>query len=176
MSEMEAVIASAAKQSRGVTAEPSWIASSASPPRNDATAAAIVAEARRWIGTPYVHRGALRGVGCDCLGLVIGVWRALIGPLPQAVLPYAPDWAEAQGGEPMLAAARRWLVEQPAGEIVAGEVLLFRWRPGVAAKHVGIATDPGHMIHAHDGARVAEVALRPWRRRLAYRFRFPGVA
>jgi hypothetical protein len=32
------------------------------------------------------------------------------------------------------------------------------------------------MVHAHDGAAVAEVALAPrWRRRLAYVFRFPGV-
>ncbi|HVV94703.1 MAG TPA: peptidase P60 [Hyphomicrobiales bacterium] len=135
---------------------------------------AVVAEARRWIGTPYVHRGALIGAGCDCLGLVVGVWRALIGPLPAAVPPYAPDWAEARGGEPLLAAARRWLVEQPPGEIAPGEVLLFRWRPEVAAKHLAIATDAGHMVHAHDGAAVAEVALRPWRRRLVARFRFPG--
>jgi hypothetical protein len=33
------------------------------------------------------------------------------------------------------------------------------------------------MIHAHDGAAVTEVAIAPWwRRRLAYAFRFPGVA
>jgi len=32
------------------------------------------------------------------------------------------------------------------------------------------------MVHAHDGAAVAEVALAPWwRRRIAYAFRFPGV-
>jgi hypothetical protein len=30
------------------------------------------------------------------------------------------------------------------------------------------------MVHAHDGACVAEVALSPWwRRRLAYAFAFP---
>jgi hypothetical protein len=33
------------------------------------------------------------------------------------------------------------------------------------------------MIHAHDGAAVAEVAIAPWwRRRLAYAFSFPGVS
>jgi hypothetical protein len=31
------------------------------------------------------------------------------------------------------------------------------------------------MVHAHDGAAVAEVAIAPWWRRLAYAFRFPGV-
>jgi NlpC/P60 family putative phage cell wall peptidase len=137
--------------------------------------AAIVAEARSWIGTPYVHRGSLKGIGCDCLGLVLGVWRACVGPLPERVPPYAPDWAEAGAGEPLAEAGRRWLVELPPGEIAAGDVLLFRWRPHVAAKHLGIATDAAHMVHAHGGAAVAEVAIVPqWRRRLAYRFRFPA--
>lgn len=39
------------------------------------TAADIVVEARSWIGTPYAHGAALKGTGCDCLGLVRGIWR-----------------------------------------------------------------------------------------------------
>jgi hypothetical protein len=35
---------------------------------------------------------------------------------------------------------------------------------------------PDFMVHAHDGAAVAEVALAPWwRRKLSFAFRFPGV-
>ena len=44
----------------------------------------IIAEARAWIGTPYRHQASLQGVGCDCLGLVRGVWRALHGAEPEA--------------------------------------------------------------------------------------------
>lgn len=33
-------------------------------------AADIVAAARGWIGTPYLHQASLKGVGTDCLGLV----------------------------------------------------------------------------------------------------------
>jgi NlpC/P60 family putative phage cell wall peptidase len=43
----------------------------------------IIAEARSWIGTPYHHQAALKGVGCDCLGLVRGVWRAVYGADPE---------------------------------------------------------------------------------------------
>ncbi len=43
------------------------------------TAAAVVVEALSWVGTPYRHQAAQKGVGCDCLGLVRGVWRALYG-------------------------------------------------------------------------------------------------
>jgi NlpC/P60 family putative phage cell wall peptidase len=35
----------------------------------------LVTLARGWIGTPYRHQASLKGVGCDCLGLLRGVWR-----------------------------------------------------------------------------------------------------
>src|SRR6185437_17129428 len=61
----------------------------------------IVAEARAWIGTPYRHQGSLKGIGCDCLGLVRGVWRGVIGAEPERAPPYAPDWRRRP-------ATRRW--------------------------------------------------------------------
>lgn len=138
--------------------------------------AMIVTEARSWLGTPYRHQASLKGVGCDCLGLVRGVWRAVIGSEPEAPPPYAPDWAEASGGEPLAEAALRHLVPIALAEFGAGDVLLFRWRAGLTAKHAAIATAPDTMIHAHDGAAVAEVAISAWwRRRLAYAFCFPGI-
>ncbi|MBN9249774.1 MAG: hypothetical protein J0I86_04210, partial [Mesorhizobium sp.] len=39
----------------------------------------IVAEALSWLGTPYRHQASSKGVGCDCLGLIRGVWRSLYG-------------------------------------------------------------------------------------------------
>jgi NlpC/P60 family putative phage cell wall peptidase len=136
----------------------------------------IVAETRAWIGTPYRHQASLKGVGCDCLGLVRGVWRAVIGDEPEAAPPYAPDWAEAASGEPLVEAAARHLVAIARDAFGDGDVLLFRWRANLPAKHAAIVTGDGLMVHAHDGAAVAEVALAPWwRRRLAYAFRFPGV-
>ena len=145
-------------------------------PGDTGDAARVVAEARRWIGTPYRHQASLIGVGCDCLGLVRGVWRALVGPEPEEVPAYTPDWAEAGAGEPLLAAGKRHFVPLPAHAFDAGDVLVFRWRDNVAAKHLGIATAPDRMVHAHDGARVCEVALVPaWRRRIVAAFRFPPL-
>jgi NlpC/P60 family putative phage cell wall peptidase len=138
--------------------------------------AAIVAEARAWVGTPYRHQASLKGVGCDCLGLVRGVWRALYGQEPEAMPAYSRDWAEAARSETLALAAGRHMIEIGCGDFRPGDVLLFRWRAGLAAKHAAIATVPERMVHAHDGAAVAEVALAPWwRRRLAFAFRFPGV-
>ncbi|MEJ2623673.1 MAG: NlpC/P60 family protein [Pseudolabrys sp.] len=140
------------------------------------TRADVVAEARGWIGTPYRHQASLKGVGCDCLGLVRGVWRGVIGPEPERAPPYAPDWAEASGRETLAQAAARHLIPIALDAFGPGDVLLFRWRAGMPAKHAAIVTTESTMVHAHDGAAVAEVALAPWwRRRLAYAFRFPGV-
>jgi len=136
----------------------------------------IVAETRGWIGTPYRHQASLKGIGCDCLGLVRGVWRAVVGDEPEQAPPYAPDWAEAATGEPLADAAARHLTPIDRNSFREGDVLLFRWRANLAAKHAAIVTAAGTMVHAHDGAAVAEVALAPWwRRRLAYAFQFPGV-
>ncbi len=137
---------------------------------------AIVTEARSWIGTPYRHQASLKGVGCDCLGLVRGVWRALYGAEPEAVPPYSRDWAEVARRETLALAAGRHMTAIDCADAQPGDVILFRWRAGLVAKHAAIATAPDRMVHAHDGAAVAEVAIAPWwRRRLAFAFRFPGV-
>lgn len=136
----------------------------------------VVRAARGWIGTPYHHQASVRGVGTDCLGLVRGVWRELTGATGEEPPAYAPDWAEATGDETLLAAAHRHLVQRSGGLVEAGNVLVFRYRRGLVAKHVGIATGPASFIHAAEGRPVAEVALSPWwRRRIAGVFAFPGT-
>jgi len=62
------------------------------------------------------------------------------------------------------------------GAFQAGDLVLFRWRDGLPAKHIGIATSSTTMIHAHDGACVCEVSLgSAWRRRMVQAFSFPDV-
>lgn len=136
----------------------------------------IVAEARAWIGTPYKHQGRVRGVACDCLGLVLGVYDAVVGALPQAVPPYTPSWSEASGDDALFRAALRHLIHRERSEPMAGDVLLFRYRRDAPAKHVAIAVDRSRMVHAHDGASVVETTIGPWwSRRIAGVFSFPGV-
>lgn len=138
--------------------------------------AQAIAEARDWIGTPYLHRASLKGQGADCLGLIRGVWRKVVGPEPQDLPAYAPDWAEATKAEQMADAAGRHMRAVKLEAIMPGDILLFRWRAGFPAKHAALLVTPDRMVHAHDGAAVAEVYLAPWwRRRLAFAFAFPGT-
>ena len=141
--------------------------------------ARVVAAARGWLGTPYLHQASCRGVGCDCLGLVRGVWREVLGVEPERPPAYTPDWAEATGEERMLAAAARHLV-RVAGEARAGDVLLFRMVQRGPAKHAAILVSErlagGSVVHAYSGHAVCETLLgEAWLRRLAGVFRFPGA-
>lgn len=134
----------------------------------------IVRFARTWIGTPYVHQASQRGVGCDCLGLVRGIWRTVHGDEPEQAPAYAPDWGETGGGELLLEAARRHLVVVERGLIEPGDVLIFRFKTYAAAKHAAILATATTMIYAAEGAPVAEVPFLPWwRRRLVEAFAFP---
>lgn len=132
----------------------------------------IVAAARSWIGTPYHHQQSVKGVGCDCLGLVRGVWRDLAGNEPAVVPAYGPSWAEG-GEDKMLNAFGDYL--DAAQYVMPGTVLAFRYRRNLPARHVAIATSSLTMIHAYDKRPAGEVQITGfWRRRLAARFDFPS--
>ncbi len=137
--------------------------------------AQIIDSARGWIGTPYVHQASARGAGCDCLGLLRGVWREVFGREPEEVPAYSMDWSEPQGEERLWAAAARHLVRKEVAE--PGDVLLFRMRQGAIAKHLGLLTVSGpapRFIHAYSGHGVVESSLSaPWQRRIAACFEFP---
>ncbi|MBI1234585.1 MAG: peptidase P60 [Alphaproteobacteria bacterium] len=132
---------------------------------------AALAEARHWIGTPYRHQASVRGAGADCLGLVRGVWRALNGPEPQALPPYPARW-DAGGEDLLMQAAERWLI--PVNEAEPGDVLLFRLKPCLPARHCGILSSSNTLVHAYWGRAVSETAMTPWWRRIAGQFQFPS--
>lgn len=133
----------------------------------------IIAEARTWIGTPYRHQAALKGHGCDCLGLVRGLCAFLDLDEAAPVPSYPRDWF-APGEETLLAAARHHLV--PFETARPGDVLVFRMRRGAAARHCALLSGEARMIHAVSGRRVCEVAYTPWwARHLAGAFAFPGT-
>lgn len=136
----------------------------------------IIAAARSWIGTPYRHQASVKHAGTDCLGLVRGVWRDVLGEEPETIPAYSSGWAETGTGELLAAGCRRHAEDIADLSFDGGDLLLFRWRPHLAARHAGVAVSATHMVHAQDGAAVSEVAINGWwRRHLAHAFRFPGV-
>ena len=137
----------------------------------------IAKAARGWIGTPYRHQAATRGAGCDCLGLVRGVWREVLGGEPEVIPAYTRDWSEPSREETLWLAAAKYLDEKPVAERATGDVILFRMRDRSVAKHLGIVglTDATPtFIHAYSGHSVVESPLStPWARRIVACFAFP---
>lgn len=136
--------------------------------------AGIVAAARRYVGTPYLHQGSDE-CGCDCIGLACAVWRAMIGPEPEAIGPYCAVWRDPGGTESLLAGLTRHMRAVPTGAMRPGDLVVFRWRSWLPARHCAILVDAERIVHAYQSAgKVAEGALhRQWRQRIAGVFAFP---
>lgn len=125
----------------------------------------VVATARGWLGTPYRHLSATRGAGCDCLGLIRGVWAELYGTLP-AVPNYRADTRD---GRDLLAVAEARLARVGPGP---GAIVIFRL--GAVPRHCGILTGAARFIHAQERIGVVEANLTEgWQRRVVGTFAFP---
>lgn len=145
---------------------------------NSSQANEVVAAARRWLGTPYAHQCSARGQGTDCLGLLRGVWRDVVGREPAEIPSYTADWSECSSLERLWHAAREHLKEVPVDPNCPGCVVLFRMQRNSVAKHLAIlATGPAGMptiIHAYSGKGVVETPLTlPWLRRIVAQFQYP---
>jgi NlpC/P60 family putative phage cell wall peptidase len=135
----------------------------------------VIAVARDWLGTPYHDQASVKGIGCDCLGLVRGVWREVVGDEPLPLPRYSRDWGETATREPLAEASRTVMLEVPVTEMTPGALILFRMRAGAVAKHCGIVSAPDRFIHAYERTGVVEVPFDlAWRRRLAFAFLFPS--
>jgi len=134
----------------------------------------IVNEVLSWINTPYRHQASVKNVGCDCLGLVRGVWRHLYGTEPEPLPVYSPDWAERGQGELLHRAANQYLIATATPK--AGSVLLFRMNAASPIKHCGILINKHEFVHAYWGRSVSCSAFgRWWRRRVSAVYNFPPL-
>lgn len=126
-----------------------------------------------WIGTPYRHQASKLGVGCDCLGLVRGVWRALYGAEQMAVPPYAQFGRDVKGAHQLLQAARLYLQPLRDGP-QPGSVVLFQLHKKLPPRHCGIVLQDNYFIHAQERLGVIKIRLdRNWSRRIHSTYCFP---
>ncbi|ODT68570.1 MAG: hypothetical protein ABS75_20095 [Pelagibacterium sp. SCN 63-23] len=135
----------------------------------------VVGAARHWLGTPYRHRASALGAGCDCLGLLRGVWRSLYGAEPAALPPYRADWRDPVHDGALRRAAETFLIAE-SGPPTGGQVLLFRLAAMAEPRHCGILVSRQRFIHAQEHLGVVEANLtESWARRVTARFRFPDL-
>ena len=116
------------------------------PPR-----AAVIAEAERWIGTPFHHEARIKGGGVDCLMLLAEVYERA-GVIKHAAPPhYVPDWHMHQGAERYMEGLLAYAGEidgPPQGpEPLPGDIALFRF--GRTFSHGAIIVRWPRLIHAY---------------------------
>jgi len=132
--------------------------------------------ARTWIGTPYKHQASLKGVGCDCIGLIVGVWRELYGGTPQdfEMPPYTAFWAEETGRELMVQIGAQYLIPVSLADMIPGDVVMFKMVTHGMTKHAGILSENNKLIHAYSRHDVMETSMiRNAGAKLTHAFRYP---
>jgi NlpC/P60 family putative phage cell wall peptidase len=138
----------------------------------------IVEHARSWIGTPYQHQASVVGRGCDCLGLVRGVWREMLGAEPVAALDYSPSWGEVAHEEVLQSALQKYFEPETLDPTRSGCVISFRIHKRSIVKHIaitmGCVNDQPQMIHSYNNNGVVLSPLNAaWIRRCAGQYSFP---
>lgn len=112
------------------------------------TGQAIVAEARRWIDTPFEFQQSCRGAGADCKGFIVGVARECGLPAAQSTWARIADY---QRVDPRLL---RQGLEETMDLVAAppepGDLLLIRLldkQCRLKPQHMAIYCGNNRMIH-----------------------------
>jgi NlpC/P60 family putative phage cell wall peptidase len=129
----------------------------------------IVAEARKWIDTPYHHMGRVIGHGVDCYGVIEMVGRALGVDIPENI-----RYSRIPNEEELLTYMDRYAVRIPVNEAREGDILIIPFMKQM--RHMAIKTDLG-MVHAFEPrGMVVEHALdKVWQRLIRRAYQYPGV-
>ena len=138
----------------------------------------IIAEAKEWIGTPWVHQARRKGLGADCVGFVTGVYKEL-GGVAGCEIPadYPATWHVWNKEERLYETAKKvGLVEKPIEKMKAGDVVFFRFG-NMPASHLGILIEDDLFLHSYmTFKKIMPTKLdKAWRRRIAYVMEFQGV-
>lgn len=119
-----------------------------------AARAAIVAEARRWLGTPYHHHGRVQGVGVDCAMLLAEVFESvgLVARVEPGTYPH--DWHLHRSEERFLSWVERCGARE-TGTPEPGDVAIFKY--GRAYSHGAVLVERDlSVVHAYIGMGVIE--------------------
>ena len=114
----------------------------------DTQRAALVAEAKSWVGTPYRGWANIKGVGADCGQFLYGVYRAL-SLIPAMELPkdYSLQAAQHQASGEYMAVIDRFFRVIPESEVKPADLVCYQIGQDMA--HAAfIVSWPGFVIQA----------------------------
>jgi NlpC/P60 family putative phage cell wall peptidase len=125
--------------------------------------AAIVAEALTWDGTPFHDCSGVKGVGCDCVHLLEGVFKARGYAMDFEMPVYPPQWGLHRDEPMFLSGLARYARQVERADIA--DIAMFRF--GRHAAHGGILIGNDRIVHASSTlGRVSVGALSQYLGRL----------
>lgn len=136
----------------------------------------VVAEARSWLETPWVHQHRAKGEGVDCAGLVVCVARSLGLVAPD----FDINGYKRQPDGSMLDLCDQHMMRISRGELQPGDVLVMAIEH--EPQHMGIVGEYRHgglsLIHAASKAGMVIETRLMWARNQVFRgaYALPGVA
>ena len=134
----------------------------------------LLAVLNEWIGTKYRHRASVKGMGCDCIGLPIGVLTemGLLNLRKKDILEYAPDYHMHNTRSMLVESIIKHLkvVEITDGSFMNGDILCFKF--GKAAAHAGFWFND-YLYESVDKIGVIKTHFpnSQWKERLQHTFR-----
>lgn len=133
--------------------------------------AAVVAEARTWLGTPYHLNAKIKGVGVDCGTFLISAFSG-VGLIPEVDLGLMmADFHLHRGDEIYLKWIMKWC--KPVTVAQPGDIILYKF--GRIVSHGALVVDSPRIIHAPpEGVVYADATDAPLLRRQAGIFSFWG--
>lgn len=126
---------------------------------------------KTFLGTRYKHQGRLKGVGLDCLGVVVELMKELNIYKGGDKINYSryPD------GHELYNSCKEWLVEKPINQMQEGDVLLMRFNE--EPQHLAVLVDNNNIVHAYIMSKkvVLHRLDEEWKSRIIAVFEFKEI-
>lgn len=143
----------------------------------------VVETARSYEDTPFHHLGRVKGIGVDCVGLVLCIAEDLglkdVHGVPLLRHDY-PDYSPQPLGDFVMHECKKRLIEKPIGLMLPGDVITMK--VPYSACHAGLIMERQgslYVIHALNSSTVPRVIEhiidKKWKHAITGAFNLPGV-
>lgn len=138
----------------------------------------FITKAREWVGTPYHHQARLKHVGCDCIGLIVGVAREFGIEIDHEDFLH---YGRSPRGNKLMEHCEK-ICGQAVQVLLPATIAVFWMNAGTErAQHMGVVTDstPTTIIHCYNSLgidRVVEHGLDAvWLKRWICSYNLPFI-
>ncbi len=120
----------------------------------------IIAEARSWIGTKWMHGQCVKGYRTDCIRFIVEMGKKF-GWVPEGYEPpqYRQDWALHNNESVMIRELKKFCEQVDNLRLAEiGDILVFK--TGRCAAHAGIFIGDDRMVEASLRSGVQEASIK----------------